>query len=117
MNRLGEAWEELACRHLQQAGLSLLARNFQTRFGEIDLVMRDRDVLVFVEVRYRASARFGGSAGSITPGKRQRLGTAAGQFLQGRRELADLPCRFDLVAIDGPANAPSIDWQRAAFEA
>src|SRR5690554_5120004 len=62
VNELGQAWEELACSHLQAAGLALLARNFRTRFGELDLVMREAGVLVFVEVRYRANNDYGGAA-------------------------------------------------------
>ena len=77
MNDLGARYEALACVHLQAAGLNLLARNFSTRFGELDLVMRDRNVLVFVEVRYRAGTRFGSGAESITASKRPRLITAA----------------------------------------
>jgi putative endonuclease len=116
VNRRGEVWEQLACRHLQQAGLDLIARNFQTRFGEIDLVMREHDLLVFVEVRYRASRRFGSGADSITASKCQRLVTVAEQFRQRRRDLAALPCRFDVVAITGSTETPKLDWLRGAFE-
>ena len=94
-------------------GLTIVARNFRTRMGEIDLVARDRDTLVFVEVRQRRSAAFGGAAASITAAKRARLIAAA------RAYLATLPrepaCRFDAVLIDGAA--PSIDWRRDVFEA
>jgi len=116
MNTLGEAYETLACTHLQSAGLSLLSRNFSTRFGELDLVMRDRNVLVFVEVRYRARTRFGSGAESITAAKRARLATAAEQFRQAHPRLSALPCRFDVVAMTGDAKAPQIDWLRNAFD-
>ncbi len=116
MNALGEAYEAMACSHLQSAGLSLLTRNFSTRFGELDLVMRDRDVLVFVEVRYRARSRFGGGAESITAAKRARLSTAAEQFRQAHPRLNALPCRFDVVAMTGDAAAPRIEWLRNAFD-
>lgn len=116
MNRLGEAYERIACQHLEDAGLNLLARNFGTRHGELDLVMRERDTLVFVEVRYRAGSSFGGSAASITAGKRTRLATAAEQYRQAHPRLAHLPCRFDVVAMSGPAASPRIDWLRGAFD-
>jgi putative endonuclease len=116
VNKLGEAYEALACRHLQAAGLDLLARNFATRFGELDLVMRERDVLVFVEVRYRARTGFGDGAASITAGKQVKLATAAEQFRQSRPDLAALPCRFDVVAMTGAPSAPRIDWLRGAFD-
>ena len=116
MNDRGERYEALACAHLRAAGLSLLARNFQTRFGELDLVMRDDDVLVFVEVRYRARDGFGGGAESITAGKRRKLTTAAQQFLQANPKLAALPCRFDVVSMSGNDDAPAIEWLRNAFD-
>ncbi len=116
MNELGQAWEELACSHLQAAGLALLARNFRTRFGELDLVMREAGVLVFVEVRYRANNDYGGAAASVTRRKRERLMVAGAQFRQQNPALTDLPCRFDVVAITGPRTAARIDWHRAAFD-
>ena len=116
MNLLGERYEALACAHLQSGGLTLLTRNFATRFGEIDLVMRDGNVLVFVEVRYRAGRRFGSGAESITAAKRGRLVTAAEQYRQAHPALSSLPCRFDVVALGGNADAPHIDWLRNAFE-
>jgi len=107
MNSLGEVYETIACTHLQAAGLSLLTRNFSTRFGELDLVMRDRDVLVFVEVRYRARSRFGNGAESITAAKRARLTTAAEQYRQAvlRDNNARRDGRYRLFAradLDGP---------------
>lgn len=116
MSTAGQAWEDLACEHLRAAGLELLARNFRTRFGELDLVMRDAGVLVFVEVRYRARSDYGGAAASVDQRKRGRLSTAGAQFRQQHPALADLPCRFDVVAITGPRDAARIDWHRAAFD-
>lgn len=116
MNERGQAWEDLACSHLRAAGLELLARNFRTRFGELDLVMAQAGVLVFVEVRYRARSDYGGAAASVTRHKQQRLVVAAEQFRQQHPDLADLPCRFDVVAISGRPPAPRIDWHRAAFD-
>lgn len=112
----GARFEDLALAHLEAAGLRLVARNFHTRFGELDLVLRDGPTLVFAEVRYRRDARFGGSAASVGPGKRMRLTRAAQGFLQAHPRFASLPCRFDVVAFDGAADAPTCDWQRAAFE-
>jgi putative endonuclease len=87
-----------------------VARNFRTRLGEIDLVARDGDTLVFVEVRMRSGASFGGALESITPRKQRRIAAAARQFL-GRFRRAPR-CRFDVVALDGAG----IRWLRAAFE-
>jgi len=102
---------------LQQSGLTLLARNFHCRFGEIDLVMRENDTLVFVEVRKRSSNRFGSAAASITIQKQQRLLTAAEVFLRRHPALATMNMRFDVVAIDGAGSdlKPVVQWLRNAI--
>jgi putative endonuclease len=108
----GGAAEEAAAAFLAGQGLALVARNFRTRFGEIDLIARDGATLVFVEVRMRrASAQFGGAAGSIDPRKRRRIEAAARQYLQ--RLGREPPCRFDVVTLDQDG-APT--WLRGAFE-
>ncbi|MGH8146188.1 MAG: YraN family protein [Rhodanobacteraceae bacterium] len=113
---LGARFEKAAMEKLERAGLKLVERNYRTRFGELDLVMRDRDALVFVEVRYRRHARFGGGAASVGAAKRAKLVRAAQGFLQTHPGFAGLPCRFDVVAFDGDADAPVCDWQRGAFD-
>lgn len=113
---IGARFERRALDCLERAGLKQVQSNYRTRFGELDLVMRDRDTLVFVEVRYRRHARFGGGAASIGAAKREKLVRAAQGFLQAYPQFASMPCRFDVVAFDGDADAPSCEWQRAAFE-
>jgi putative endonuclease len=106
----GAAAEEQAARFLERHGLAIVARNYRTRFGEIDLVAREGATLVFVEVRMRSSPGFGGAAGSIGPRKQARIVAAARQFLA--RIGPEPPCRFDVVTLDG--DTPK--WLRAAFE-
>ena len=113
----GDAVETAALGFLQQHGLHLLARNAQARGGELDLVMRDGGTLVFVEVRYRASAAFGGGAASVDAGKRRKLVHAARVFLARHPQHADAPCRFDVIDASGTPAAPRIDWLRDAFRA
>ena len=113
----GDAAEAAALAMLQAHGLQLLARNAASRGGELDLVMRDGATIVFVEVRYRATRRFGGGAASVDAGKRRRLVHAARAFLAGHPQMADAPCRFDVVDADGDPDAPSLSWLRAAFDA
>ncbi len=115
---LGDAAESKALDHLMRAGLVLVRRNYRVargpraKGGEVDLVMRDRDgTLVFVEVRARRDARFGGAAASIGAAKRQSLVLAASHFLRTQARLP--PCRFDVVAVDGD----DVEWLRAAFDA
>jgi putative endonuclease len=113
----GDRSETAALAMLQARGLQLLARNAASRGGELDLVMRDGTTVVFVEVRYRGSRRFGGGAASVDAGKRRKLVHAAQVFLAQHPELADAPCRFDVIAADGDPDAPSLTWLRAAFDA
>jgi putative endonuclease len=102
----GRHAEDRALAYLQQQGLQLVERNARNKRGEIDLVMRDGPTLVFVEVRQRASARFGGAAASIGAAKQARLWRSAQHFLC--RYTAPPPCRFDAVCIDGTA----LTWLR-----
>jgi putative endonuclease len=113
----GARYEDIALAHLQRTGLVAIARNFTCRYGEIDLVMRDRDTLVFVEVRFRSASGFGDGIDSVHAGKQAKLVRAASAFLASHPRLADRACRFDVVAIAGDADAPSIDWRRNAFDA
>ena len=111
----GDAAEDRALGHLLGQGLRLVARNYRTPGrggGEIDLILRERDgTLVFVEVRKRASASFGGAAASIGWRKQQRIVFAARHYLM--RLAAPPPCRFDVISMEGG----SIQWMRAAFDA
>lgn len=107
--RLGREAEERAAALLSGHGLVSVTRNFRCRGGEIDLVMRDGPVLVFVEVRYRNSTRFGGAMASVTATKRRRLITAARQYLA--RTGWEGPCRFDVVGFDRAEG----QWIRDAF--
>jgi putative endonuclease len=107
----GERQEQRARRHLEARGLRFVAANVACRQGELDLVMRDGDTLVFVEVRYRASERFGGAAASVDRRKQARLTAAAGYYLS--RHPTDLPCRFDVVAIGGGGQ---VNWIKHAFD-
>ena len=95
----------------------LVSRNYRCRRGEIDLVMRDADGLVFVEVRRRRSRGFGGGLGSVDARKRARLVAAAEHYLVMHRIGDDLPCRFDVVAIDGPPGRTTLEWVCDAFGA
>lgn len=116
----GNLAESAAREALLRAGLREVAANASYRGGELDLVMmdgsgRDGDTLVFVEVRYRRSAAFGGGAASVDVGKRRRLVHAAQSFLGQHRQYNNLPCRFDVVEADGDPQAPRITWLRDAF--
>src|SRR5215210_249604 len=101
----------MAAEFLERQGLRVLERNYRCRLGEIDLVARDGDTTVFVEVRSRASGAFGGAAASITAKKRTKLLRAARFYLSGLR--ATPACRFDALLFEG--DPPRIEWIRNAF--
>ncbi|MGJ7915022.1 YraN family protein [Massilia sp. LXY-6] len=107
---LGRQGEESALAYLQRHGLVLIEANFRCKLGEIDLVMREEQTLVFVEVRQRADRSRGGAAASITPAKIRRIVRAAQVYLQRFQRLP--PCRIDVVAIDGG----QLEWYRNAIE-
>lgn len=96
----GKRGEDLAVRELQRRGYSILARRYRTRFGELDIVAEDGPVTVFVEVKARASSRFGGAAEAIPFWKQRRLAAMALDYLAWSNRT-NRACRFDVVAIDG----------------
>lgn len=106
MNR-GAAAEALAAEFLEARGLTIMARNYRCRGGEIDLIARDGDTLIFVEVRLRSDPGFGGAAESITAAKKRRLRFAAAHYLsQLSREP---PCRFDAILL-AALDPGRIEW-------
>jgi len=113
--RLGGVAEERAAQHLRAAGLRLLHRNYRCRMGELDLVAREGDTLVIVEVRLRSSSRFGGAAASITHAKRRRIVRATRHLLARYPSLQKWPVRFDAVLVGAPGGP--IEWLRGAFDA
>ncbi|WP_449431286.1 YraN family protein [Pseudomonas putida] len=113
----GQAAETQALEFLQEQGLQLLARNWRCKGGELDLVMLDADTVVFVEVRYRLHAGFGGALGSIDGRKQKKLVLAASLFLLKESRWANQPCRFDVVALQGSQHAGRpLQWLKNAFE-
>lgn len=105
--------EQWAVQHLQQQGLKLVAQNYRSRFGEIDIIMQDKDVLVFVEVRLRRNGNFGGAAASIDTRKQQRIIHTAQHYLGSLKSTP--PCRFDAVLID--VESKKFEWLKSAFDA
>jgi len=116
MRAAGDVFEQRACAELGRAGLKLLTRNYSTRYGELDLVMLERDTVVFVEVRHRRNAIYGDAAASITASKQAKLIKAAALWGIAYTKWAHFNCRFDVVAYDGPATNARMIWLRNAFE-
>lgn len=120
--RQGHDAEQHACEHLQCQGLRLLERNYRSRYGEIDLIMRHADALVFVEVRYRRSSRFGSPAETVNVRKQAKIRATAEYYLQQNPQRAAVSCRFDVVSV-APAGLAAagltqtyiVDWIPDAF--
>ena len=112
--KAGAQAEQWAAQYLQRQGLKLIEQNYHSRFGEIDLIMQDGDERVFVEVRLRSNANFGGAAASIDQRKQQRIISTAQQYLAGLTRMP--PCRFDVVLM-ADANGSGAQWLKNAFDA
>ena len=107
----GQSAELIAEQVLVQAGLQIYARNFRSRYGEIDLIARDPRAWVFCEVRLRRSHRWGGAAESITRSKQQRIVAKAVYFLKTHSEA---PCRFDVLLLEA-LDIDHVEWIKDAF--
>lgn len=113
---LGRAAERQALRTLRAEGLVLVARNARCRYGEIDLVMRDGQTLVFVEVRCRSGRARSSAACTVRVGKQRKLLRAASVFLARHPRYAEFSVRFDVVGYDGnPETGAPARWLRDAF--
>lgn len=108
---LGARQEAQAAAYLEGCGMQILERNFRTRTGEIDLIARDGETLVFVEVKYRADSAMGYAAEAVDARKRQRIIRTARYYLTGHGCGADTPCRFDVIGITGE----KLEYIRDAF--
>jgi putative endonuclease len=112
----GKSGEDLAVAELERRGYVILDRRYRTRHGEIDIVAREGETTVFVEVKARASREFGTAAEAVTPWKQRRLGRMALDYL-ARHRLVERPCRFDVVAVDGTGAGAALTVYRSAFQA
>ena len=113
---VGRRAEDVAVEFLRSQGHEILFRNYRRRLGELDIVARLGAELIIVEVRSRASDRFGGAAASVDRRKQQRLIRTASLLLQSHRDLARCRARFDVIVVSSPeAQRPAIQWIRHAF--
>jgi putative endonuclease len=112
---LGKLGEDLACAELSRRGYKILARRFRTKYGEIDIVAREGSTVVVVEVKTRGGRAFGGGAEAVTGVKQRRMLRMGTEYLL-RRNLADEPCRFDVVDVNIEGGVPRIEVYRNAFD-
>ena len=106
--------EQLACNELEQRGYAIVARRYRTRAGELDIVARDGECLVLVEVKARSDRSFGDPEEAVTLQKQQKLVWMATDYLT-RTGLHDVPCRFDVVTINSEVNPPVVTVIADAF--
>lgn len=111
--QIGNAGEQQAKLYLLEQGLKWIMSNYRCRFGEIDLVMQDRQDLVFVEVRQRQTMAFGGAVASVSWQKQKKLLLTAQHFQLVHERWSHVPCRIDVLALQGMP--PSIDWIKNAI--
>lgn len=113
----GRAGEEAAARHVEAAGYRILARNWRSRFGELDLVAGRRDLWLFIEVKTRTGGRYGRGAASVTPRKQRRIVHAARHFLASRGNGRER-VRFDVIEVGPGPDGLAVDhWIEGAFDA
>ena len=109
----GQWAEDLAAQRLATDGLQPVQRNYRCRWGEIDLIMRDQQTLVFVEVRFRSRGDYGSGADSVDTRKQQKLIATAEHYLQTHSKLQHVPCRFDVISV----SPKEVRWIKDAFYA
>ena len=112
----GKTGEDLACGELERRGYAILARRYRRRGGELDIIARDGQTLVFVEVKARRGRAFGDGAEAVTPLKRRRIVQLAMDYMT-RNRLENSPCRFDVVSVDVEAGRPVVEVFQGAFDA
>lgn len=120
--KTGENAEGIAKRYLIKQGLSYVKSNFYSRFGEIDLIFKDKDTLVFIEVRYRKNSQYGNSVETINRQKQNKIIKTAQYYLQKNRLTELVNCRFDVIGIEPEEKQVStlkadysINWIKNAF--
>lgn len=109
--RVGQGYEGIAKRFLKAKGLKTIEQNFRTKMGEIDLIMQDKHEIVFVEVKYRKSQKYGGGLAAVTHTKQKRLIRTAQAYLKIKNGFDTIASRFDVVAIE----PDGIQWIKNAF--
>ncbi|MCW8933322.1 MAG: YraN family protein [Gammaproteobacteria bacterium] len=109
----GKTCENFALNYLTKNGLKLIEKNFNSRYGEIDLIMQHQNAVVFIEVRYRKNEDYGGAKASVTPTKQNKIQKTALYYMQ--KKGREMNARFDVIAISGEYSNLTIEWIKNAF--
>ncbi len=111
----GDYWEDVAFDFLKKNGLKIVKRNFNCKVGEIDIIMTNNDILIFIEVKYRKDSHWVSAVESVTKSKQRKIIKAAQLYLLKNKKYQDWNCRFDVVSIQGDKANPQINWIKHAF--
>ncbi len=111
----GKKSESIAAMHLKKHGYKILKQNYRTKLGEIDIIAKDKNTLVFVEVKSRSSNRFGNPKWAVTPKKQRKVSMVALLYIKSTKQ-SNVKARFDVVAISSAKDRPSIEIIKNAFE-
>ncbi|MCF6288621.1 MAG: YraN family protein [Proteobacteria bacterium] len=111
----GDYWEDVAFDYLKKNGLKIVKRNFNCKVGEIDIIMTNNDILIFIEVKYRKDSDWVSAVESVTRSKQRKIIKAAQLYLLKNKKYQDWNCRFDVVSIQGDKTNPQINWIKHAF--
>ncbi len=112
--QFGKMGESLAVGHLKKKGYRILARNYRNRFGEIDIIARHGETIVFVEVKARSSASFGTPKAAVDRNKQKKISMIALGYLKQNRST-DAKARFDVVCVDTRSSSPRVEIIANAF--
>ncbi|MBU1163049.1 MAG: YraN family protein [Proteobacteria bacterium] len=111
----GKKNESIAANHLKKNGYKILEQNYRTKLGEIDIIAKDKNTIVFVEVKARSSNRFGNPKWAVTPMKQRKISMVALLYIKSTKQ-SNVKARFDVVAISSAKDKPSIEIIKNAFE-
>ena len=112
--KLGEKGEELARKFLKKKGYKLIEQNYKTPLGEIDIIAKDKDTVVFIEVKARESLAYGLPFEAVNSAKKRKIANVAHQYLKRFKKMP--PCRFDVVSINHENDKPQFELIKDAFE-
>ncbi len=115
--QIGQQAEDEACQYLKKQGYSLITRNYRCKRGEIDLIMKDKTTIVFIEVRVRNNLRYGDALASVDLRKQKKLTITATHYLCQQKWFNKVNCRFDVIGISYSQTKASIEWIKNAFPA
>jgi putative endonuclease len=115
--RSGKLAEEIAARYLKNQNIKILGKNFHSRYGEIDLIGLDDEVVLFIEVRYRKNEHFLTAVETIDQHKCKKIVITSQYYLNENKKYRSYFCRYDVITITGEFDRPVIEWIKNAFQA